>query len=192
MDNHPINWQKDMFDQVFATSHGRVLRFLARQSGRSFYEREIQEATGLSRSAVNLAARALYQAGLLQRQRRGRMNFYAADDRHPFVRQFKVLDTIASLEGLLHRLRPLARRIILFGSCAQGMDRAESDVDLFILTTEREAVRAVVRESRMERALQAVIADLQELAELKERDATFYAAIQRGLVLWEVGDELGT
>lgn len=187
-----MNWQEGMFDRVFATSHGRVLRFLARHSGRSFYEREIKEATGLSRSAVNLAARALYQAGLLQRQRRGRMNFYAANDRHPFVRQFKVLDTIVSLEGLLYRLRPLARRIILFGSCAQGTDSAESDVDLFILTAEREAVRAVVRENRMERALQVVIADLQELVELKERDATFYAEIQRGLVLWEAEDELGT
>lgn len=187
-----MNWQERMFDHIFATSYGRVLRFLARHSGQSFYEREIGEATGLSRSAVNLAARSLYQAGLLQKKRRGRMNFYAANDRHPFVRQFKVLDTIASLEGLLHRLRPLARRIILFGSCAQGMDTAESDVDLFILTADRDAVRAVLRENRTGRALQAVIADLQELAELKEKDAAFYAEIQRGLVLWEAADGLGT
>lgn len=181
-----------MFEPLFATSHGRVLRFLARHSGQSFYEREIKEATGLSRSGVNLAARALYQAGLLEKERRGRMNFYAANDRHPFVRQFKVLDTIASLEDLLRRLRPLSRRIILFGSCAQGTDTAESDVDLFILTANRDAVKAVLRESRTERALQAVIADIQELAEFKERDAAFYAEIQRGIVLWDAGDELGT
>ena len=66
---------------------GRVLRFLAHHAGQSFYEQEIVERIDVSRSAVNLATRALHQAGLLRRERRGRMNFYAADDRHPFVRQ---------------------------------------------------------------------------------------------------------
>jgi DNA-binding transcriptional ArsR family regulator len=110
-----------------------VLRFLARHVGQSFYEQEIVERIDVSRSAVNLATRALHQAGLLLREQRGRMNFYAADDRHPFVRYFKVLDTIARLEPLLRELRPLARRIVLFGSCAEGTDTADSDVDPFIL-----------------------------------------------------------
>jgi hypothetical protein len=61
------------------------------------------------------------------------MNFYAADDRHPFVRQFKVLDTTARLEPLLRELRPLARRTVLFGSGAEGTNTADSDVDLFAL-----------------------------------------------------------
>lgn len=187
-----MNWQENMFNKVFATSHSRVLRFLARYSGQSFYEHEIGEATGLSRSAVNLAARFLYQAGLLQMERKGRMNFYRANDSHPFVRQFKVLDTIAGLESLLQKLRPLAQRIILFGSCAQGMDTAESDVDLFILTADRDAVKTVLRENQVGRMLQAIVVDLQELGELKEKDSAFYAEIQRGLVLWEAKDELGT
>ena len=73
-----------IYEKLFATSHAQVLRFLARNAGRSFYEREIVESTGVSRSAVNLAANALYKAGFLRRERRGRMNFYAANDRHPF------------------------------------------------------------------------------------------------------------
>lgn len=186
-----MNWQKHMFDKVFATSHGRVLRFLARHSGQSFYEHEIGEATGLSRSAVNLATRFLHQAGLLQVERRGRMNFYTANDAHPFVRQFKVLDTIACLESLLHRLRPLARRIILFGSCASGTDNADSDVDLFILSPDPCKVRAVLHKNQADRALQAIVVDLQELGELKEKDFAFYTEIQRGLVLWEAKDGLG-
>jgi DNA-binding MarR family transcriptional regulator len=44
-----------MFREVFATSQGQVLRFLARHVGQSFYEREIVERIGVSRSAVNLA-----------------------------------------------------------------------------------------------------------------------------------------
>ena len=58
-----------MFEEILATSQGRVLRFLARHIGQSFYEQEIVEHTDVSRSAVNLATRALYRAGLLLRER---------------------------------------------------------------------------------------------------------------------------
>lgn len=181
-----------MLEEIFATSQARVLRFLARHIGQSFYEREIVEATGVSRSAVNLATRSLCKAGLLLRERRGRMNFYAADDRHPFVRQFKVLDTVARLEPLLRELRPLARQIVLFGSCAEGTDTMDSDVDLFILTPNRSRVMAVISHHPMDRPVQPVVVDNQGMVLLKEQDRAFYAQIQRGIMLWEAGDELGS
>jgi DNA-binding transcriptional ArsR family regulator len=174
-----------MYEEVFATSHGRVLRFLARHVGQSFYEKEIAEHTGVSRSAVNLATRSLHQAGLLLRERRGRMNFYAAADRHPFVRQFKVLDTLAWLEPLLRELRPLARRVVLFGSCAEGTDAANSDVDLFILAADRSQVMAAISHCRFDRPIQPIVINNQELAAMKQAETAFYAQVQRGIVLWE-------
>jgi hypothetical protein len=67
-----------------------------------------------------------------------------ADDHHPFVRPFKVLNTVAQLEPLLQALRPLTRQITLFGSCAEGIDTADSDVDLFILTSDRSQVMKII------------------------------------------------
>jgi DNA-binding transcriptional ArsR family regulator len=181
-----------MFEPLFAASQARVLRFLARNSGNAFFEREIVEATGVSRSAVNLATRALQKADLLLCERRGRMNFYTANDRHPFVRQFKVLDTLAQLGPLLNELRPLARQIILFGSCAEGTNSNESDLDLFILTPERGRVMALISQFPADHRIQPIITNSQELAALKEKDAAFYAQVRRGIVLWEATDELGT
>ena len=181
-----------MYEEVFATSQGQVLRFLARHIGQSFYEQEIVERTDVSRSAVNLATRSLHQAGLLLRERRGRMNFYTADDRHPFVRRFKVLDTVARLEPLLRKLRPLARRVILFGSCAEGTDTADSDVDLFILAPDRSQVMTVVSHCHSERPIQPVVMNNQGLAALKQEEPAFYAQVQRGIVLWEAMNELAS
>ena len=181
-----------MFEPLFAASQARVLRFLARNSGNAFFEREIVEATDVSRSAVNLATRVLHQAGLLLCERRGRMNFYAADDRHPFVRQFKVLDVLAQLEPLLKELRPLVRQVILFGSCAEGTNTGESDVDLFIVTSERSRGMALITQNPVEQRIQPVIVNTQELAALKEKDAAFFTQVKRGIVLWEATDELGT
>jgi predicted nucleotidyltransferase len=179
-----------VYEEIFATSQARVLRFLAYHSGQSFYEQEIVEHTGVSRSAVNLATRSLHQAGLLLKERRGRMNFYTADDVHPFVRQFKVLSTIAQLEPLLRALRPLARQVTLFGSGADGTDTADSDVDLFILASDRSRVMAAISHHRSERRIQPVIVNNQEFAAMKEREPAFYAQVQRGIVLWRGEDEL--
>jgi DNA-binding transcriptional ArsR family regulator len=199
MDYNPSSWifvqlngETYMFEEVFATSQGQVLRFLACHIGQSFYEQEIVERTGVSRSAVNLATRALHQAGLLRRERRGRMNFYAADDRHPFVRYFKVLDTIAQLEPLLRELRPLARRILLFGSCAEGTDTADSDVDLFILASDRSQVVAAISHFRFGRRIQPVVVNSQELVAMKQDEPAFYAQVKRGMVLWEAINELAS
>lgn len=181
-----------MYEEIFAVSQAQVLRFLARHIGQSFYEKEIVERTDVSRSAVNLATRSLHQTGLLLREQRGRMNFYTADDRHPFVRQFKVLDTVARLEPLLRELRPLARRVILFGSCAEGTDMADSDVDLFILASDRGQVMAVISHRRLDRAIQPVVANNQEWAGMKQEEPAFYAQVQRGIVLWEAIDELAS
>jgi len=179
-----------MFDALFSSSQARVLRFLARHSGRAFFEREIVEGTGVSRSAVNLATRALHQTGLLLCEKRGRMRFFSADDHHPFVRQFKVLDTLAQLEPLLQALRSFARQVILFGSCAEGTNTPESDVDLFILTPQREQVMMLVRRYAA-RSIQPIVVDTQEMIAMKEKDKAFYDQVRRGIVLWETRDELG-
>jgi predicted nucleotidyltransferase len=185
-----LDGELSVYEEIFATSQARVLSFLAYQTGQSFYEQEIVEHTGVSRSAVNLATRVLHQAGLLRKARRGRMNFYAADDHHPFVRQFKVLNTIAQLEPLLKELRSLTRQIILFGSCAEGSDTADSDVDLFILAPDRSQVMAAISHHRFERPIQPVIVNNQEFVVMKEAEPSFYAQVQRGIVLWRDQDEL--
>jgi len=182
----------DIFDALFSASQARVLLFLSRNTGEAFFEREIVEATDVSRSAVNLATRALHKTGLIHRDHRGRMNFYRVNELHPFVRQFKTLDTIASLETLLVELRSLSRQIILFGSRADGTNAQSSDIDLFILSSEREKVMKIVGRYRLKYPIQAMVMNNQELVEMKEKDAAFYAQVKRGLVLWEASDELGT
>lgn len=179
-----------MYEELLGSSQAKVLRFLCDHVGQSFYEAEIVEHTDVSRSAANLAARSLHQAGLLLKEQRGRMNFYAANDRHPFVRQFKVLSTVARLDPMLREIQPLARRVILFGSSAEGTDMAESDIDLFILAVDRKRVLDTIRQHSLDRAVQPVIVNSQELATLKEREPAFYAQVQRGIVLWESTDEL--
>lgn len=176
-------------EKLLGTSHAKVYQFLAHQPGEKHMEAEIVGATGVSRSAVNLAVRDLAGAGLIVCESRGRLKFYSADPADPVVRQFKVWETVLSLAPVLGRLRTIARRVVLFGSAARGADATGSDIDLFIVGSDRKAIQAIMKSPVKERRIQAVIVSNQELASLKAEDPTFYDQVQQGLILLEPQDE---
>jgi len=146
-------------------------------------EAEIVSATGVGRSAVNLAVRDLADSGFIDCESRGRTRFYSTDPADLVVRQFKVWETALNLQPLVEQLRPFTRRVVLFGSAAKGLDTAGSDLDLFIIAPNRKSVRTVLEDTVDGRRIQAVIVSEQELAVLKSEDSTFFTQVQQGLIL---------
>ena len=172
-----------IIDKLLGTSHARVYRHLAKNLGVSYMEAEIVSATGVGRSAVNLAVRDLADSGFIDCESRGRTRFYSTDPADLVVRQFKVWETALNLQPLVEQLRPFTRRVVLFGSAAKGLDTAGSDLDLFIIAPNRKSVRAVLEDTVDGRRIQAVIVSEQELAVLKSEDSTFFTQVQQGLIL---------
>lgn len=171
--------------KLLGTSHARAYWFLAAWPGRGYMESEIVAGTGLSRSAVNLAMRDLAQAKLVAREARGRTRFFSADPSDPVVRQFKIWETMLQLATVLGKLRPVARRVVLYGSAARGTDTRESDVDLFIVGEDRREIRKAVDVAVEGRRVQAVIVSDQELAALKRDDPAFYRQVEEGIIIHE-------
>lgn len=174
-----------ILERLLGTSHARVYHHLARRLGEGLMEAEVVAATGVSRSAVNVAVRDLEKAGLIRRQARGRAGFYSADPADRVVRQFKVWETTVQLASTLAKLEPVARRVVLFGSAAQGIDTPESDLDMFIVGPNKRAIRQALEPAVEGRRVQAVVVTEQELASLKVEDPAFYAQVRAGLVLLE-------
>jgi len=112
---------------------------------------------------------------------------YRANLRNPVARQFKVLFNVLALNDLVDKVKQISDRIVLFGSCAEGTDVKDSDIDLFILTSDTETVNHEVRlcEEKIERRLSPIIVDSNELAKMKTKDKPLYERILRGITLWE-------
>jgi len=151
------------------------------------HEREVMRETNVSKGSANRILRELADLGFLIRERKGRMVFYRLDTENPVVRQFKVLVNVYALSSLLNQLKRRTRRVVLFGSCAQGLDVKESDIDLFILSSEKEAVRRIVGDFNQEdgRRVTPIVVDSNEYMRLKREDKPLYENIERGIVLWE-------
>lgn len=170
---------------LLSTAAQQVWDFLCRDPQQAFYGTELAQETRLSKGGVNQILRTMARQGLLKTEKKGRMVFYRVDARSPLVKQFKVLRNVTLAEALIRRIKPFCEKIVLFGSCAQGEDTTESDMDIFIVSREKEQVRALVALEKSRRKVQLVIKAPQEFIVLDKKEQVFYREIQRGIVLWE-------
>jgi predicted nucleotidyltransferase len=164
-----------------------ILRFLARDPDSSFHGREIAERAGVSSGAASMALRVLHGTELLGMEEKGRMKFYRLNLSNPVSREFKVLFNIMDLRQLIDDLKNYTERIILFGSGAEGKDARDSDLDLFILTSEPSVVRDIVRraQKKLLRHFSTIIVDAQGEIRLRRDERPLYDNISKGRILWE-------
>jgi predicted nucleotidyltransferase len=152
-----------------------------------YHEREVVRRIKVSRGSANKILRLLAALGFLTRQTRGRMVLYRLNHTEAVVKQFKILSNVYRLKGLTDKIKEESRRIVLFGSCAEGTDTRESDIDLFVLTSAKSTVRRRIRDFNRasERSVTPVVVDTNELTRLKREDKPLYENMRRGIVLWE-------
>jgi predicted nucleotidyltransferase len=184
-----VHFNEHMFKKMnFITSKSlHVLHFLLSDPIEQFYEREIARQTNVSIGAVNQFLREFHKIGLVDVQKRGKINLYKADLKNPASRQFKVLFNVLALNDLVDEIKQISDRVVLFGSCAEGTDVKDSDIDIFILTSDPETARREVTryEKKMYRRISPIIVDSTELAKMRIRDKPLSERISRGITLWE-------
>jgi len=165
---------------LFSKTEWKLLSFISERDG-ELYERQMAEESGISVGSANSILKGFERMGIVKKSRAGRMLFYQRNDENPMVRQLKVVMTLNGIMPAIDKLSPLARRIILFGSCAQGANTEASDIDLFILSSEKSPMRRILDAYPK---IQAIILSPQEYAELEKKDKPLYERINRGIELY--------
>jgi len=166
-----------------------ILIFLGRRYHEGFYVRELARALKLGVGTVSESLRELHEAGLVNREERGKIVIYRAEMKSPLLRELKVCFNLMELNSLMLRLSEsgAVSRMILFGSCAKGEDILESDIDLLIETNNPHAVSALLESAQegLERELSPIILSPEEFMALKRKDRPLYERIMDGKVLFE-------
>ncbi len=168
-----------------ATNSLKILSFLAENAGREFLGSGIQKATKLSRAGIYIALRELTKKKLVSRTRTGKFLVYTVVYDDPVIKQFKVLRNVLLLGPVIAKLKPLAKKIILYGSASRGEDLPSSDIDLFVLSKDAGAAKDMLSAIRIKRKIQAVVKSPSESADLKDKERVFYGEVDRGIVLWQ-------
>ena len=123
---------------LFPATRARVLAAVLLQPERTWHLRALARHLGLTPSSLQGELASLVAQGVLTRRREGRRVCFQADPDCPYHTELRGL--IAKTAGIPDMLRtalqPLADRIdwaFVFGSIAAGTERADSDIDLFVI-----------------------------------------------------------
>jgi predicted nucleotidyltransferase len=175
---------------VLFTVNQKVLCLLVKFSDKEFYERQIARKLGIGYGSANGALNELFSSGVIKRRQEGRMYFYSVDRFSQIVLAFKKLVNLLLIEPLLEELKTKSDRVILYGSCADGTDTSASDVDLFIVSNDKDMVGEAISNFRFLRGfedihVQAVVKTPVELLKIREPEQAYIQEVERGIVLWE-------
>ena len=170
---------------IFTTPALEALIFLGRNYRNSYYVRELATHLSISTGSASSQLRALREAGLLTSEQKGRTLLFRANISHPLVREVKIFASLLELSPVISERSNIIVRMILFGSCATGEDTADSDIDLYIETTDREKANALLSRvgSALSRKLSPIVVTTEESAQLRARDRPLFERIRSGRVL---------
>lgn len=164
----------------------RVWSFLTLHPDEPSYGKQISEATGVSRGATNQILNEFLAQDLVTRQRSGKMWLYTPKP-HPVVSHFRVFENLIVLAPLVSELGKVSKRVILYGSAADGTDTAGSDIDVFVISDRPQDAAAAIREFPSDRQIAPVIQTPAEYASARRTDKAFIEEVNKGLVLFEKG-----
>ncbi len=154
---------------------------------RSYYQREVAKKAAVSVGKTNQVLRAFEKKEIVLKARTGKVDLYRYNLASPVARYLKVLFNLAEVSELLRKLRNTSTRVILFGSCAEGSDGEDSDIDMLVVTRNRQAAeRTIQRDGRsIDRRISSVIVSPLEFSGMKEKDRAFYEQASKGIVMWQ-------
>jgi len=152
---------------------------------RLYYQREIANEANISVGSANRVLPDLVRNGLVTKEEKGKIHIYRYNIDDPAARQLKVLFNVLELKEMVEGIKPHAKRVIMFGSCSGGTDVKDSDVDLFILTDEKNVVAEKVRSFSIRRLISPIIVDANDYVNLRNQNRPLYDEVLRGIKLWE-------
>lgn len=193
----------DYLDEILGRrSDIRILRTLLDHPEKEFTENELADVCEVSQKTVNRAMPKYVDYGLVDVRTVGRANVYSVNSGHYIVKQLNTLfnkeeRAREELEKVLKNTFQNDDAILslsIFGSVARGQEEPTSDIDVFILTRDKESTRQKIEkisEKVMERfgnALSEYILTPEELRE--KRDSQVIKRItSEGILI--IGEHLG-
>jgi hypothetical protein len=117
-------------------TRAEILRILFGLTAGEVHLREIMRRSGFSVNAIRNELRKLERLSLVSERRNGNRLYYAANTQHPLYSTLRIL--VLRTNGLAERMRarrgdPEINIAFIYGSIAEGKEKASSDVDLFVI-----------------------------------------------------------
>ena len=125
--------------------HFEILNEFTGDCNRRLYGRELVGKVSISQKNIALTLDELETEGILTSKKEGNMKFFSLNIRNPIVKDViiqtelsKKIYFLKKHKKIEHILKGDNRIIGIFGSYARGKEKADSDIDLFVIGNKKE------------------------------------------------------
>lgn len=176
-----------LVDGLFSSTQQRVLGLLFGQPERSFFATEVIGRVSAGSGAVQRELKKLADSGLVTVSWIGNQKHYQANQKSPIFTELcailrKTVGLVEPLRQALHPAQAAIELALVYGSVAARQDRADSDIDL-LLVSDQLTLEAVYRllESAEQALGRTINPTLYTRAEFERRRASGPEFLQRVL-----------
>ena len=139
-----------------------MLRLFFEEPSREFNVREVARLLKISPATASKKLKSLVKEGVLKERKERILNLYKANLEDELYRDLKIFYNMRKLKesGLVDALNKfyLKPTIVMFGSCAYGIDTETSDFDLLIISEKTKEFPEVKKfEKNLNRKLQLFV-----------------------------------
>lgn len=172
---------------VFSTPVQKLLKFLLSESTTDFTPRvlssRLKGVRGLGGAeGIHRVLAQLEELGMVQFLNNRRS--VCLQNESTAIQMLKVVNAICDLEGIKGLVEPLSTKGILFGSRAKGLDRSDSDYDLFVVSDQKEEVERVVNQHPLGKRIELIVWNEDDYSLIEKRDRTLAKKLALGIVMW--------
>ena len=150
---------------------------------------QIARDIGLGKSSVSRALNTLKKYSFFKYLKQGNAVYCQLNRQSAVIAKLRVALNLLDIEPLLTPLKKVAEKIVLFGSCFQGTDAQDSDIDLLVIARDKAKTIKITQGIKLSRKAQWVIKTPQEYIVLINKEPVFAEELGRGITLWE-SDEI--
>lgn len=174
---------------LFTSTQQRVLALLFGQPSRSYFTTEIIGLAGAGTGAVQRELRRLEEAGLVTVRSVGNQKHYQANPAAAIFEELagiarKILDPASAIRKALAPLDHHLKLALVYGSVARRDDRAESDMDVLLvsddLTLEQVYAALTPAEAELGRPVHPTLYTSREFRERRKRGSPFLERVLSG------------
>ena len=170
----------------------QLLQILLQKPDRNFYTKEISRTTGIGSGTVNIFLRNLHKDELLKKEIIGNVHLYRLNDELPLVKNLKITNTLLEFEKhkIIDKLienDETITSIILYGSHASGENDSKSDIDILIISKNKNIDRVTISqfEEKLDKTISIQTLSILDCNKLKQKDKIFYESIlQNHIILY--------
>lgn len=184
-------------EALFPGTRRKLLGLVFREPDRAYSLGELIELAGAGSGAVQREVERLARSGLLAVDAAGRQKRYRANRDAPIFDELcslvaKTMGVVPTLADAVNALGDVIRLALVYGSVAHGNDRAESDIDLLLVSDSMslEQVFAFLApvEDQLDRKVSPVLYTSDDLARRLREGNPFLKRVIAGKYIWIKGD----